>query len=108
MILANAFVFVILAFVGIFVGLDPKKLFSWLLGLYGFLSGSLIGLLRAGGSLDFQLGALLTIAVMFGSAFIYSHRQRYNKVSADSWVLTHGPEKQYSFLARILRKMQNR
>jgi len=107
-ILANTFVFVILAFIGTVFGLDLKKLYSWLLGLYGFLSGSLIGLLRADGSLDFQLGVLLAFAVMFGGSLVYSYRQRYNKDAAASWVLKYGQEKQYSFLTRILKKLLNK
>ena len=38
------FIFVIVAGIGIFVGLDLKKWAGWSYGIYGFLSGLFFGL----------------------------------------------------------------
>jgi hypothetical protein len=62
-ITVNIFVFLIVGGICVFIGLDLKKWSSWLLGLYGFLTGSLVGLLSPGESLSLDVGALLAIAV---------------------------------------------
>jgi hypothetical protein len=75
----NIFVFLIVCFIGVLIGLDPKKWSSWLYGLYGFITGSSIGFLREGASLDLQVGAGLAFAVMAGGIMIHWTKQRYTK-----------------------------
>jgi predicted Co/Zn/Cd cation transporter (cation efflux family) len=105
---ANILVFVLIAFISIVIGVNPKKWFIWLLGLYGFLSGSLVGFLRDDSSLDLQLGAIFAFAVMSSSAMIYVQRQRFSKDTANSWLARYGEEKHYFFLTRIIKKFLNK
>ena len=79
MITVNIFVFLIVASRYVFIGLDLKKWSSWLLGLYGFLTGSLIGLLRSGEPLSLQVGVLLAFAVIFVGAMVRRNKQIYTK-----------------------------
>jgi hypothetical protein len=92
-ITVNLFVFVIVAGIGMFKGLDLKKWSSWLFALYGFVTAFLCGFLRQddNGSLkllvnwtgSLQLGALFAFAVMYAGAMNRWHRQRFAKASPD-------------------------
>jgi hypothetical protein len=76
---ANFVVYLIVCGAAIFVGLDLKRLSSWLFGLYGFISGFLFGLLKADASGGLLLGALFAFVVIYGGATSMWHRQRYKK-----------------------------
>lgn len=78
-VLGNVYVFIIVAGIGILIGLDLKKWRSWLYGIYGFLSGLLVGLLHADFSGGLTLGALFAFIVMYGGATSYLWRQRFKK-----------------------------
>lgn len=65
--------------IGIFVGLDLKRWTSWLLGLFGFLSGFVIGLAIADLYSGLLGGALFAFIVMFGGATTRWHKQRIKK-----------------------------
>jgi len=78
-IIGNFLLCILVGSICVFFGLDLKKWTSWLLGLYAFLSGSLIGLLRSGEPLSFEVGAIFAFAVMYTGAMTYRHRQRYTK-----------------------------
>ena len=88
-IIINIFLFVIVSGIGTFKGLDLKKWSSWLYGLYGLISGFLVGFVQEGdnGSLklainltgSLQLGALFAFAVMYVGAMNRWHRQRFMK-----------------------------
>jgi hypothetical protein len=90
---ANLFVFVIVAGIAMFRGLDLKKWSSWLFALYGFLSGFLCGFLKQDDNGSFtllvnwtgslQLGALFAFVVMYAGAMSRWHRQRFAKMSPD-------------------------
>ena len=77
-IFGNFFVFVIVGFIVTIKGLDLKKRSSWWFGLYGFISGFLIGFLRSddiGGyqvitnlTASFQIGIVFAFVVLIGSA----------------------------------------
>jgi hypothetical protein len=93
-ILANFFVFLIVCFIATLKGLDFGKRSSWLYGLYGFISGFLIGFLRSDGSGgyhvitnlpgSFQIGALFAFVVFFGGATSRWHRSMGEKYLARS------------------------
>ncbi len=76
---ANFVVYLVVCGLAIFVGLDLKKWFSWLFGLYGFISGLLFGLLKADISGGLALGALFAFVVLYGGATSFWHRQRYKE-----------------------------
>jgi hypothetical protein len=80
----NIFVFLIVSFIGVVRGLDPKKWSSWLLSLYAFLSGSLIGLLRPGEPLSFLVGAICACGVMSAGIMVRRNRQLYTKEDLQS------------------------
>ena len=77
LVYANFFMYLIVCGISIFAGLDLKKWSSWLCGLYGLISGVLIGLSKADFSGGLQLGILFAFVVMYGGATSRWHRQRY-------------------------------
>jgi hypothetical protein len=66
MVLVIFWVFAIVGTIAVMAGLDPKKWASWLYGVYGFVSGFLIGLLTDDVSAGLKLGLLFAVAVMWG------------------------------------------
>lgn len=88
-IIANVFVFLIVYFMVTFKGLDLKKWSSWLYGLYGFLTGFLVGFLSQDNTGDLrlavnlagslQVGALFAFIVIYTGAMNRWHRQRFMK-----------------------------
>ena len=92
-IIADLFVFLIVAGIGMFRGLDLKRWSSWLFALYGFISGFLCGFLRqeedgslrllVNWTLSLQGGALFAFAVMYAGAMNRWHRQRFGNMSSD-------------------------
>ena len=85
----NFLVFLIVLFICIFKGLDLKKWSSWLYGLYGFISGFLVGFLTSDGGGGYhlipsvtgslQIGALFAFVIMYGGATSHWHRKRFAK-----------------------------
>ena len=73
----NFVVYLIVCGIAIFIGLDLKKWFSWLFGLYGFISGFLFGLLRSDIRGGLVMGALFAFVVIYGGATSYWHRGRF-------------------------------
>ena len=112
LIFANFFVFLIVSSVCIFTGLDLKKWSSWLLGLYGFLSGLLMGFLWPDGDLDvpslLTVGALFAFIVLYGGATTHWHRQRFGKFDIDSWLLRYDQGENPSLLVRVIKKLRNK
>jgi hypothetical protein len=80
-ITVNIFVFLIMSAVCVFIGLDPKKWSSWLLGLYGFLTGFSFSFIRSDADMGSRLilGALCAYAVMAAGIMIYHTKQVYTK-----------------------------
>lgn len=76
-VIANLIVFMIISTMVVFIGLDLKKWTSWLYGLYGLISGFLLGLLYANALGGFGLGILFGFAVMYSSAMTRWHKQRF-------------------------------
>jgi hypothetical protein len=93
-IIANFFLFLIVSGIGVLKGLDIKKRSSWLLALYGFLSGFLASFLRQDDyenlkfivdwKLGLQLGILFAFAVMYVGVTNRWHRQRFRKMPPDN------------------------
>ena len=106
-ILANTAIFVIIASVGAFIGFDLRKWSSWLLGLYGFISGSLIGFLERDTTLDYQLGVLFALVMMSAGAMNRWHRQRYKGI-AEGWLEQHGQDERFSLFTRIIKRLLNK
>ena len=77
MVLVILFPYLIVCAIGISKGLDLRKWSSWLYGIYGFLSGFLIGLLTGNAGGDVELGVLFAFIVMYGGAMVRLHRQRF-------------------------------
>jgi hypothetical protein len=77
--LANLFVFLIICFINVFIGLDLKKWTSWLYGLYGFLTGFWCSFIRLNADMSSRLtlGVLFAFAVMSAGAMARVHKQRY-------------------------------
>jgi hypothetical protein len=103
-ILANFFIFLIVTFVCIILGLDLKKWQSWLAGLYAFFSGVMLGFLSKAGSPSWQLGILFTVAIIPGGAVTRQRRIHYRRVG-EEWLRKYGNDTRYSLLARIISKV---
>ena len=90
----------------IFIGLDPKKWISRLLGIYGFISGSLIGFVGGDGSPSWLVGGILAALVMYTNATTYWQRQHFRSEAA-SWLSKYGEEDRqpFSFLASVIKKL---
>jgi hypothetical protein len=104
-VIADVVVFIIVGVICTFIGLDLKKWYSWLVGLYGFFSGCIAGYIREDGSPSLQLGLLFAIAIMSIGAMTRKYRQRYSKEAAKEWLTRYGQEKNYSLLARMIEKL---
>lgn len=106
MILANVVIFFIASFIGILIGLNPKKWVSWVLGIYGFLSGSLVGFVGEGSSPNWLVGAIFAFLVMYIGTMNYWQKQHY-KEKASSWLLQYGKvdRQPFALLACILKKI---
>ena len=76
---ANFVLYIIVCGVAIFAGLDLKKWSSWVFGLYGFISGFLLGLLEADVYGGLGLGGLFAFIVMYGGVTSHWHRERFRK-----------------------------
>jgi hypothetical protein len=76
-VIGNFYIFVIVSCVRVFLGLDLRKWSSWLYGVYGFLSGILLGLVFLDIWRGIELGILFAFAVMFGGANVRRGRERY-------------------------------
>ena len=82
----NAVIFAIVGAIAIYLGLDPKKWQSWLLGVYGFLTFLLLGMAGTGNVYEsVKLGAIGTFAIMFVGVTTYWNRER-----AKRWFKEHG------------------
>jgi hypothetical protein len=76
-VITNFYIFLLVGFIGVFLGLDLRKWSSWLYGIYGLLSGFFLGFSFYGVRSGLELGAILAIAVMYAGAWVYWSRQRY-------------------------------
>ena len=75
--ITNFYIFVLVGCIGVFFGLDLRKWYSWLFGIYGLLSGFFLGFSFYDVRSGLELGAIFAIAVMYAGAWIYWSRQRY-------------------------------
>ncbi len=97
-ILTNFFIFITVSSIATFKGLDLKKRYSWMYGLYGFISGFLVGFIRAndGGGYhlvtnligSFQAGIAFALMVLVGGATTRWHRsigEKYENLAERSF-----------------------
>ncbi len=102
-ILFNSIVFLIVGGICIVIGLDLKNWQSWLVGLYGFITGWLFKFIVKDGSSSWQLGLMFAIMVMFGGAVMRQHRLYFRK-AGEKWLTKYGKDKQNSLLTRLIRR----
>ena len=67
----NAVVCVIVSSIWVGIGIDPKKRSSWLLGLYAFISGFLVGSLRNDGAGGYKVITDITSNLEMGVLFAF-------------------------------------
>ena len=103
-VLVNSVIFIIFSGICIFIGLNPKKWYSWLFGLYGFFSGFSFGYMRAGMSLGLQIGFLFSLIIMSGGIMMRRQRQNYSDI-AEQWVLHNSQDKHFSLLTTLIKKL---
>lgn len=108
--IAMLIMFVILTlicFIGVLMGLHPKRLVSWIFGLCGFLGGISIGIIASNITGGIELGLLYGVATMFGGFMIYWHRQRYGK-QVIPWLSRYGHIRSLSLLSRFMKEWHDR
>ena len=93
--------------IGIFKGLNPKRVSSWLFGLAGLVGGLILGISRADVPGGMLLGLLFGGLIMYGGAMVYLQRLRYERL-ADNWLSLHGQEVHVVLLARIIGKLRSK
>jgi hypothetical protein len=96
----------IIGAIGIFIGINPKKLSGWLFGLSGFLCGFIFGFARAGLILGLQIGGLFAFAIMFGGIMVGSQRQHYKDV-ATTWISRNEKTNRWPWLVSIIKKLRH-
>jgi len=109
LIFVNFFIFIIISAVCALKGLNQKKRSSWLYGLYGFISGFLIGFLRSNGAGGYQLVTNLPASFQAGAAFAFAvlfvgATNRWNRRWAEKYLglAEKRVEEQYDNLAESL------
>jgi len=82
--IVNLGIFLIVYGIAMYLGLNPKKWQTWLLGLYGFLTLFLVGIVGTGNFYESIKAGALGIAVIFGGIVTYWNRERARK-----WLQEH-------------------
>jgi hypothetical protein len=110
-IIANTVLFAIIGSIWAARGIDLKKWSSWLLGLYAFLCGFLVGFVRSDGLGGYQVVMNLTASLqggtIFAAAFMFvGVTSRWNRRRAEKYIerVERGVEEQYEDLAESLFK----
>jgi hypothetical protein len=86
----NGVIFTLVISIAVYLGLDPKKWQTWLLGLYGFLSFLLVGIVGTGNFYKaVAVGAIVTSALIFGGIVTFWNRERAKK-----WLKEHGEDEE--------------
>ncbi len=108
-IVANAILFAIIGSIWVGMGIDLKKRSSWLLGIYAFISGFLVGFVRSDGAGGYKiitnLTASLQVGVIFAFVFIVGGAtNRWNRRWAEKYLERDEKrvEEQYDKLAESL------
>ena len=100
----NLFVFVSIAFIIGFKGLNLRKWSNWLIIIYGFITGFSLGFFYYDIRRGIMLGGFFTIATIFTGAIMYSYRRRYDGF-AESWLSRYGQGDHPSLLVRLFKKI---
>lgn len=77
--IANSIIFIVIGWFVVTLGFDIKKPTNWLYGLYGFLTGVLIGISYSDLKNAVIVGVLFFFIIMFGGATTHMHRERWEK-----------------------------
>ena len=86
----NGVIFGIVCAIAIYLGLDPKKRQTWLLGLYGFLTFLLGSFVGTGNIYEaVTVATIATFAVIFSGIMTYWNRERARK-----WLKEHGEDEE--------------
>jgi hypothetical protein len=91
------YVFMLIGGISIYSGLDLKKSYSWLIVVYGFVIGFLMGLVWVDISTAITAGMLFAFLTLASGATVYWTRQRSKRV-IDSWLLSEEQERALSFV----------
>jgi len=73
------YIFVLIGGVSIVIGLDLKKWYSWIIGLYGFAIGFLMGLVWVDITTAIMAGTLIAFLTLFSGAMSRWNRERWQK-----------------------------
>ena len=87
--IVNLVIFLIVYGVAVFIGIDPKKWQTWWLGLYGFLTLFLVGIVGTGNVYESIKAGAIGVALIFGGIITYWNRERAKK-----WLKEHGEDEE--------------
>lgn len=77
LILIFAYMFVLVGGIFIYIGLDLKKWYSWIIVLYGFTVGFLVGKVWVDINTGVTAGMLLAILVLVNGTMVQWHRRKW-------------------------------
>lgn len=100
------YIFMAIGGISIFIGLDLKKWHSWLIGVYGFVIGFLMGLVWVDISTAIIAGMLFAFLTLASGATVYRTRQKA-KQALDSWSLDQENQERYPMLTRYMQFLKN-
>jgi hypothetical protein len=104
LVLVNSIVFVMVGAICILIGLDLRKWYSWLAGLYGFITGCSAGFLAENPSPSWEVGLIFAIIIMASGAVMRQQRLHYSKV-AEEWLARYGEDNRFPWLARTIKRL---
>jgi hypothetical protein len=107
LIIMNLIVILIVFVISAFIGISLKKWSTWLLVIYVFLSGSLIGFLGSGGAWDFLIGFLFVIIILSTGIFTHWQREFFGK-KAPHWLQRDDRNIHLSLLSKMIKRLQNK
>jgi hypothetical protein len=88
-VIVNIVVFIIAVSIAMYIELNPKKWQTWLLGLYGFLSFLLLGLVGKAGLYESIMLGAVGVAMVVGGIITYQNRERAKK-----WLKEHSEDEE--------------
>lgn len=96
------YIFMAIGGISICIGLDPKKWYSWLIAIYGFVIGFLMGLVWVDISTAITAGMLFAFLTLASGATVYRTRQKA-KQAIDSLLQNPEQEERFPLMTRYLR-----
>jgi hypothetical protein len=95
-------IYLILSAISIYRGLDLKKWYSWLIGIYGFATGFCLSIVWGGDINDaVGIGIFFAFPPLYQGAINRWQREK-NKKALEAWLENPGTEQKHPLLKRLV------